>query len=217
MQKLKRLVTCSCALTSPTSPPAHNDAERPGDHNQRSAAHGDPRLAALTARPGRPRLHAEPDYASSSVERRMRERIRTQLQPRIDDLVYTFRALEGGNSIKYAEAQALQGQLQERAQGILMRDGELIGAGDELEQAIKGLEDYVDDYLRRNPGINRPTVPPRLPTTGTPVDVDLPSHSTGTSFPAFFLKSPPVTRPGSFAEMSDDVMRAALKMVKVHS
>ncbi|MDS0760156.1 hypothetical protein N5947_06865, partial [Xanthomonas citri pv. punicae] len=65
----------------------------------------------------------------------MRERIRTQLQPRIDDLVHTCRALEGGNSIKYAEAKALQVQLQERAQGILMRDGELIGGGDELEQA----------------------------------------------------------------------------------
>ncbi|MFL8003612.1 hypothetical protein [Xanthomonas vasicola] len=217
MQKLKRLVTCSCALTSPTSPPAHNDAERPGDNNQRSAAHEDPRLAALTARPGRPRLRVEPDYAFSLVERRLRERVSKQLLPRINDLVDTFRAHEGEDSIMYTEARVLQDQLQERAQGKLMLDGEPIGGGDELEQAIKGLEDHVEDYFRRNPGITRPTLPPRLPTAGTPVDVDLPSHSVGPLFPVFFLKTPTVTRPGSDAGISDDVMQAALKMVKVHS
>ncbi|WP_228736313.1 hypothetical protein [Xanthomonas euvesicatoria] len=162
-------------------------------------------------------MRVEPDYAFSHVERRLRERVRAQLLPRIDNLVDTFRALEGGNGIKYAEAQVLQDQLHERAQGILVRDGEPIGGVDELEQAIKGLEDHVEDYFRRNPGISRPTLPPRLPTAGTPVDVDLPSHSTGPLFPAFFLKTPTVTRPGSYAEISDDVMRAALKMVKVHS
>ncbi|WP_259385365.1 hypothetical protein, partial [Xanthomonas vasicola] len=82
---------------------------------------------------------------------------------------------------------------------------------------LKGLEDHVEDYFRRNPGITRPTLPPRLPTAGTPVDVDLPSHSVGPLFPVFFLKTPTVTRPGSDAGISDDVMQAALKMVKVHS
>ncbi len=216
MKTVKKLLTCSCSFTSPDSPPDHDDAERAGESNQGPARPGDRRLSGLTDRPRPPRPQAAPAYAFSTPERQVRTKIETHLLPRINDLVELCRTLHV-EGIPTDQAEALQSLMQQRVQGTLVHAGVQIGGGDDLEEAVKRLEDQVEDYFQQNPDIGRPILRPQLPPVATSDHVNTPSSSRRPLLPPYMLRPNPVTREGRRAEITHDVMRAALKMVHVPS
>ena len=219
MQKVKQLLTCSRSFTSPSSPAADHHAQQHRDCSQGSDGSGNQRLVMLANRPRRPRLQVEPEYAFSSVERQLRKRVETNLLPRINQVVQLCRLPEGAKIPVYEAALMLQNQLEKRAKGILVNeyDGTPIGGGDDLEAAVRKLEDQVENYFRNNPEVPRPVLRPRLVVAGPSQQADPPLPSRFPSVPAIVLKNSPVTRPGSKANISPEVMRAALDIVKVHS
>ncbi|SBV50591.1 hypothetical protein XBLMG947_1371 [Xanthomonas bromi] len=216
MKTIKKLLTCSGSFTSPGSPPDHDDVDRAGESNQGPARPGEHRLSGLTDRPIPPRPQAAPAYAFSSSERQVRTRIKTQLLPRINDLLELCRTLDV-ESIPTDQAEALQSLMQQRVQGTLVHAGQPIGGGDDLEEAVKRLEDHVEDYFRRNPDIARPILQPQLPAVATSDHVNTSYSSRRPLLSPYMLRPNPVTREGRRAEISNEVMRAALKMVHVPS
>lgn len=216
MQKVKQLLTCSRSFTSP---PADDHVQQHGCHSQGSGRSGNQQLAMLADRPRRTRLPVEPEYAFSSVERQLRKRVETNLLPRINQVVQLCRLPEGGKIPGYEDGLMLQNQIEKRAKGILVNDydGTPIKGVDELEQAVKRLEDQVENYFQNNPEVARPVLRPRLVTADVSRRADTPSRSPMPSLPAIVLKTSPVTRPGSKANISPEVMQAALEIVKVHS
>ncbi|WP_249260616.1 hypothetical protein [Xanthomonas graminis] len=218
MQKLKRILTCSTSFTSPSSPgspaspPIQRAAEQGCDRRHVRAASGDARLEALAEKPIRPYMHGVLEGDLPFPERTLRRRINTELLPRTKRLVEVCEQLENGNAPEYSEALNLQKQLEERSRGMLVDEhGEPIGGGDELADAVDQLQKVVNAYFDRNPGTPPPILRPRLPAADVPVQSNQPSVS------AFLPKEAKVRRRGSHAEIDEDIMAAALHLVKVDS
>ncbi|UKE77808.1 hypothetical protein [Xanthomonas graminis] len=226
MQKLKRILTCSTSFTSPTSPsspdspaspPIQRAAEQGRDRRHVRAASGDARLEALAEKPIRPYMHGMLEGDLPSPERQLRRRINTELLPKTKKLVEVCEQLENATIPEYPVAVDLQRQLELRSQGILFDEGEQIGGGDELDHQVGQLEKDVGRYFDSNPGTPPPTLRPRLSMADGQVHVDFPFCSAWPYAPAFVPKTAPVTRPGSHAEIDDDVMATALSLVHVDS
>ncbi|WP_237649983.1 hypothetical protein [Xanthomonas translucens] len=226
MQTLKKILTCSSSFTSPPSPTSpscpliQRDAEQGSDRWHVRAASGDPRLEALAEKPTRPYMHGVLEGDLPSAERAIRRRIKTHLLPKINDLVEECKNLENENFPEYATALDLKNQLEKRSRGVLIDEGgEKIEGGDELEKMVGDLEKKVDHYFTRNPGTPRPTLrltlPPGLLAANAHVHLAALVRSNWSSVPAFVPKTASVTRPGSHAQIKYEVMKAALRMVKV--
>ncbi|UKE73522.1 hypothetical protein [Xanthomonas graminis] len=229
MQKLKRILTCSTSFTSPTSPgspaspPIQGDAEQGSDRRHVRAASGDARLEALAEKPIRPYMDGVLEGDLPFPERELRCRINTELLPRTNTLLQVCEQLENPTIPEYAfipehaVAMDLKRQLEMRSQGILSDQGEQIGGGDDLDQAVGQLEKDVRRYFDSNSGTPPPTLRPLLSMADGRIHVDSPFCSPWPSVSAFVPKTAPVTRPGSHAEITDDVMATALSMVHVDS
>ncbi|WP_260676223.1 hypothetical protein [Xanthomonas graminis] len=214
-------MTCSTSFTSPTSPtspsspaspPIQRAAEQGRDRRHVRAASGDARLEALAEKPIRPYMEGVPKQRLHSSERSIRNRINIQLLPRTTELVEVCKQLENGNAPEYSEAMNLQKQLEKRSRGMLVDEHDKpIGGGDELAEAVDQLEKAVNAYFDRNPGTPRPILRPRLPAADVPVQSNQPS------VPAFLPKEAIVRRRGSHAQIDEDIMAAALHLVKVDS
>ncbi|WLA12476.1 hypothetical protein MO327_00630 [Xanthomonas translucens] len=226
MQTLKKILTCSSSFTSPPSPTSpscpliQRDAKQGSDHWHVRAASGDSRLEALAEKPIRPYMHGVLEGDLPSAERDIRGRIKMHLLPKINDLVEDCKDLENGNFPEYATALDLQNQLEKRSRGVLIDEGgERIEGCDELEKMVGDLEKKVDDYFTRNPGTHRPTLRPALTpgllAANAHVQLAALVRSNWSSVPEFVPKTALVTRRGSHAQIKKEVMKAALRMVKV--